>query len=91
MSSRRFDTGELMRYTVKRNEVSTVLYGKFANAWENWNETGGDPAERIGWKILSEEAMLYGNTDSALYDKFRTGAFELVAGRHIAPEDRKRF
>ena len=30
MSSRRFDTGELMRYTVKRNEVSTVLYGKFA-------------------------------------------------------------
>ena len=34
--------------------------------------------------------MLYGNTDSALYDKFRTGAFELVAGRHIAPEDRKK-
>ena len=68
----------------------SLLYGKFANAWENWNETGGDPAERIGWKILSEEAMLYGNTDSALYDKFRTGAFELVAGRHIAPEDRKK-
>ena len=68
----------------------SLLYGKFANAWENWNETGGDPAERIGWKILSEEAMLYGNTDSALYDKFRTGAFELVAGRHITPEDRRK-
>ena len=68
----------------------SLLYGKFANAWENWNETGGDPAERIGWKILAEETLLYGNTDSALYDKFRTGAFELVAGRHIAPEDRKK-
>lgn len=36
------------------------------------------------------DIMIYGNTDSSLYDKFRTGAFELVEGRHITADDRQK-
>lgn len=36
------------------------------------------------------ETVVYGNTDTALYDKFRTGAFELIAGRHIKASDKQK-
>lgn len=38
--------------------------------------------------MRSRATMLYGNSDTSLAAKFRTGAFELVEGRHIRPEDR---
>ena len=36
------------------------------------------------------ETVIYGNTNTALYDKFRTGAFELISGRHITPTDKQK-
>ena len=38
--------------------------------------------------MRSRATMLYGNSDTSLAAKFRTGAFELAEGRHIRPEDR---
>lgn len=37
--------------------------------------------------MCSRATKLYGNSDTSLASKFRTGAFELVEGRHIRPED----
>lgn len=37
--------------------------------------------------MRSRATMIYGNSDTSLAAKFRTGAFELVEGRHIRPED----
>ena len=41
-----------------------------------------------GFDITRKSIRIYGNTDTSLYDKFRSGAFELVEGRYITPEDR---
>ena len=38
--------------------------------------------------MRSRATMIYGNSDTSLAAKFRTGTFELVEGRHIRPEDR---
>ena len=41
-------------------------------------------------EIRRTDTIIYGNTDSSLYDKFRTGAFDLVEGRHITSEDKQK-
>lgn len=41
-------------------------------------------------KIRRKETMICGNTNSSLYDKFRTGAFELMEGRHITADDKQK-
>lgn len=38
-------------------------------------------------KTHLQMTTLYGNTDTSLYSKFRTGSFTLTNGRHITPED----
>lgn len=38
-------------------------------------------------KTYLQMTTLYGNTDTSLYSKFRTGSFTLTNGRHITPED----
>lgn len=42
------------------------------------------------YQTQGAETVVYGNTDTALYDKFRTGAFELIAGRHITASDKQK-
>lgn len=37
--------------------------------------------------VFARATLLQGSTDTALYDKFRTGAFTLTEGRHLTPED----
>ena len=51
-----------------------------------------DDAELIhglqaGNDFLSHETIMYGNTNTELYSQFRSGAFELVEGRHITADD----
>lgn len=48
-----------------------------------------DPFEREISEMYTKTAPIYGNTNTALHDKFRTGMFELVEGRHITPTDVK--
>ena len=42
------------------------------------------------YEVRRRTTVIYGNTDTSLYDKFRTGAFELIAGRHIQPNDQQK-
>ena len=42
------------------------------------------------YQTKGSETAVYGNTDTNLYDKFRTGAFELIAGRHITASDKQK-
>lgn len=42
------------------------------------------------FEVTNKSTELYGYTDTSLCSKFRTGAFELVDGRHIIPEDRQK-
>ena len=49
-------------------------------------EIGGFEWEDIGQNLT----WIYGNTDSSLYDKFRTGSFELIEGRHITAADKQK-
>ena len=44
----------------------------------------------VDYELSLTNTAIYGNTDTALNDKFRTGAFELVSGRHITPEDKQK-
>ena len=55
-----------------------------------------DPNARTGsangltiddYAINAQTTTLYGNNDSELFSYFRTGAFTLVDGRHIQPDD----
>ena len=46
-----------------------------------------------GWdsyEIGIYETRLCSHSDTALYDKFRSGAFELIDGRHVTPSDRQK-
>lgn len=40
------------------------------------------------FKVARKSTMIYGNTNSSVYDKFRIGAFEQVEGRHITQAER---
>ena len=42
------------------------------------------------YEVRRKATIIYGNTDSSLYDKFRTGSFELIEGRHITAEDKQK-
>ena len=42
------------------------------------------------YEMRRKATIIYGNTDSSLYDKFRTGSFELIEGRHITAEDKQK-
>ena len=42
------------------------------------------------FRLNTSQTQLYGNTNTELYSKFRTGAFELVEGRHISADDSKK-
>ena len=46
-----------------------------------------DPVERQTDEIYKGVVYVDGNRDTSLYSKFRTGAFELVEGRYIRPDD----
>ena len=46
-----------------------------------------DPFQQQVSIVYSKVVDVYGNRDTSLYSKFRTGAFELVEGRHIRPDD----
>lgn len=37
--------------------------------------------------LRTRATQLFGNSDTSLADWFRSGSFELVAGRHLAPDD----
>ena len=52
---------------------------------EDYGENEPIPTDRVLMRTRSTE--IYGNSDTSLADKFRTGAFELVEGRHIQSED----
>lgn len=46
-----------------------------------------------GWdsyEIGRYNTVVYGHTNTGLYDKFRSGAFSLTEGRHITPDDRQK-
>ena len=47
-------------------------------------------SKQIGNELRARNSMIYGNTSTELYDKFRTGAFELVKGRHINGNDKSK-
>ena len=49
-----------------------------------------NPPTRDCYLLRQRVTNLYGNTDTERYDKFRTGAFTLVEGRHIAPGDSRK-
>lgn len=42
------------------------------------------------YEMSRKSTIICGNTDSSLYDKFRTGSFELVEGRHITVDDKQK-
>lgn len=47
-----------------------------------------EDAERVNYTTMRSRATtVFGNSDTSLAAKFRTGVFELVEGRHICPED----
>lgn len=46
--------------------------------------------ELQSYELRRRGTVIYGNTDTSLYNKFRTGAFELVSGRHITANDRQK-
>ncbi len=48
---------------------------------EDYGENERIPTDRVLMRTRSTE--IYGNSDTSLADQFRTGAFELVEGRHI--------
>ena len=50
-------------------------------------EPEDDLAQRQIDEVNKGVVNVYGNSDTSLYSKFRTGAFELVEGRHIRPDD----
>ena len=58
--------------------MDTILY--------NYADIGG--LENL--EVYRKTTTLYGNTDTSLYHKFRTGAFKLVEGRHITEEDQRK-
>lgn len=41
-------------------------------------------------KLHTQVVTAYGNEDTSLYNRFRTGAFELVEGRHITHGDKQK-
>lgn len=49
-----------------------------------------DRGEFAYFEVERKSTLLYGNTETTLYNKFRTGAFELIGGRHITEKDRRK-
>lgn len=58
--------------------MDTILY--------NYADIGG----LENFEVYRKTTTLYGNTDTSLYHKFRTGAFKLIEGRHITEEDQRK-
>ena len=42
------------------------------------------------YEVWRKKTIIYGNTDSSLYDKFRSGSFEFIEGRHITADDKQK-
>ena len=68
---------------IHADNVSLVpgMYNLFPDDFED------DPVQRQADEIYKGVVNVYGNRDTSLYSKFRTGSFELVEGRHIRPDD----
>ena len=73
--------------------MASVTYNQALNDTEKMNALLSRK-DQIGsleyYEIRCQESAIYGNTDTSLLNKFRTGAFELVEGRHIQPDDRQK-
>ncbi|WP_164510286.1 ABC transporter permease [Agathobaculum sp. Marseille-P7918] len=89
--------GELKQYVVVDN---IKLYpGAAANRYQYYTsdpERKAYKAADVEWgglvssELNAAQTAIYSNTETALNDKFRTGAFELVSGRHITAHDRQK-
>lgn len=54
---------------------------------DNWKYDFGDPDTNARMSQRQYVTMIYGNSKTELYNEFRSGSFELIAGRHITPND----
>ena len=59
-------------------------------AYKKELEKKGEIGSLACYEVWRNGTIIYGNTDSSLYDKFRTGSFELVEGRHITADDKQK-
>ena len=69
-----------------RTEDALVNHSWMSTIELNYEDMGGFEY----YQTKGSETTVYGNTDTNLYDKFRTGAFELIAGRHITATDKQK-
>ena len=73
--------------------MGSFMYEEKLNDPERMNLALSRKDQMGSWEFYQIQhitAYMYGNTDTSLCDKFRTGAFELVEGRHIQPDDRQK-
>ena len=60
----------------------------YPGAWtERLSQTGYDSDARLIQTLWSQSVELYGNTDTSLVEKFVSGSFTLIEGRHITADD----
>lgn len=77
---------ELTSYVVF--ESGKLFPGLFTWAYNTWDmslHAEGDTIEKQD--VWARETTVYGHTDTALSDPFRTGSFSLAEGRHITEGD----
>lgn len=89
--------GQLVEYVSVDN---IQLYpGAAANRYQCYTsdpERMADKAADVEWGGLVDDELslsntaIYGNTETSLNDKFRSGAFELVSGRHVTAGDNQK-
>lgn len=81
---------------VYSNTLELIEGGWGMSYQENLDALTADPNAGTGtansltlddYAINSQRTTTYGNNDSELFSYFRTGAFTLVDGRHIRPDD----
>lgn len=69
-----------------RIEEALADPGRMRSIENNFDIVGGFAF----YQTEGQETVVYSNTDTSLYEKFRTGAFELVSGRHITAADKQK-
>ena len=84
-------------YSYVYSNTLELIEGGWGMAYQaDLDALAADPNARTGsangltlddYAINSQRTTTYGNNDSELFSYFRTGAFTLVDGRHIRPDD----
>jgi putative ABC transport system permease protein len=69
-------------YQIMHADNLSLIPGLF-----NLGDSEEDPFLRQVDDVYKRVVNVYGNRDTSLYSKFRTGAFKIVEGRHIRPDD----